>query len=134
MKCSNMIWPCQNRKCHYHIHADNLSLNLEKCNETDKSRSIGNCTKLINSPWTLEEIAKVWGITRERVRQIEEEALNKLTLSIKTDLLAEDHNLLKQLEKRRNEIRLRIRAKKIVQKMYNKKAKEKEVIEEKIAE
>ncbi len=40
-----------------------------------------------NQPKTLEEVGKVFGITRERVRQIEEKALRKLRNPIRADRL-----------------------------------------------
>lgn len=36
-----------------------------------------NCVLLIQSPLTLEEIAKMWGLSKERIRQIESRAIVK---------------------------------------------------------
>jgi len=129
MKCLNETWPCQNRRCHHHIHAYDLGLNSKKYKETDKSLEIGNCCKKICSEWTLEEIAECWGLTRERIRQIEEKGLDRLTLSTKADLFAGDYDLLKQLTKRRKEIKLRKKEQREKDEIYKRKEKERKIRE-----
>lgn len=39
-----------------------------------------NCVLSVNRPWTLEEIAEIWGLSRERIRQIQDKAINRLVI------------------------------------------------------
>lgn len=50
---------------------------------TDRERDVVKCRRLSDQPQTLEEISGRYGITRERVRQIEVAALQKLATEIK---------------------------------------------------
>jgi len=123
MKCLNEIWPCRNKHCHFHVHAYGLNLNQSKCKETDKSLEIGNCRKRICNEWTLEEIGECLGLTRERVRQIEEKALEKLILGVKVNDFADNNSLKKQLVKRRDGIRLKREEREKKEKIYQEKAR-----------
>jgi hypothetical protein len=64
-------------------HLLNPAVRLGRCRRrrtNDALRRDRGCQFLIQEPWTLEEIAEVWGFSRERVRQIEETALFKYIL------------------------------------------------------
>jgi len=69
--CPDLSRPCQNYDCRHNMFAYGLKLDRERIKETRKTRSIRNCDKLIDSEWTLEEIGQAWGLSRERIRQIE---------------------------------------------------------------
>jgi RNA polymerase sigma-32 factor len=59
-----------------------LSVALESL--TDRERSIIVERRLRERPTSLDEVAQKWGISRERVRQIEMRAVEKLRWSVKT--------------------------------------------------
>ena len=79
-KCRyHQAWPCQNFACEENVFY--WKLNLAHHYETEMTEKIGNC--LINNvdEWTLDQIGKAWGLSRERIRQIEEKAMDKLKYS-----------------------------------------------------
>jgi hypothetical protein len=88
---------CQNRKCRHHVLWDEL--NLPDGKETEASLKFHNCMCLIYGELTLEETGQIWGLTRERIRQIELNALMKSGLTIrwqkKEDLLPKDLTFFK---------------------------------------
>jgi RNA polymerase sigma-32 factor len=51
---------------------------------TSREQQILNERKLDENPKTLEELSEVFGVSRERIRQIEAKALNKLTKTVHT--------------------------------------------------
>ncbi len=51
---------------------------------TPREQQILNERKLDENPKTLEELSEVFGVSRERIRQIEAKALNKLTKTVHT--------------------------------------------------
>lgn len=53
-------------------------LNIKKPIYTERFKEFKNCMLLLDEPITLEDIGMAYGITRERVRQIEEKALTKV--------------------------------------------------------
>ena len=59
---------------------------------TPREQQILNDRKLGEKPKTLEELGEIFGVSRERIRQIEVKALNKLTKSVHT--VAERRGLL----------------------------------------
>jgi hypothetical protein len=75
--------PCTNFKCHNNLFWEDLKLNREKIQMTDKAFEIGNCCCLIVHPWSPEEISEAWGLTTEAVRRSEGEALKKLQMKIR---------------------------------------------------
>jgi hypothetical protein len=74
VKCSSKGYPvcCQDDEyctvaiCHYYADMANL----------------GNCMLRVDREYTLEEIGKMMNLTRERVRQIEEKAVEKVRREI----------------------------------------------------
>lgn len=73
--CQNFVG-CQNFDCKQNIFWKELKLKRPK--ETELAKYFKNCMLNIDREMTLEEIGQMWGITRERVRQIEERAILKL--------------------------------------------------------
>ena len=70
------------------VEADNLRLVLDRLDEMDKREATVLRMRFgLNDapPKTLKEIGESLGLTRERVRQIENEALGKLSASMQTD-------------------------------------------------
>jgi hypothetical protein len=57
---------------------EELNLDREKIQMTDKALEIRNCCCLITHPWTPEEISEAWGLTKEVLSCSEEEAFKKL--------------------------------------------------------
>jgi len=74
---------CTNFKCPHNLFWEELNLDREKIQMTDKALEIRNCCCLINLSWTPEEISDAWGLTREGIRRSEEEALTKLQKKIR---------------------------------------------------
>jgi len=70
--------PCLNCKCSHNLFWEGLKLDIQRIHMTQKALQIGNCCRLIREPWTLDEIAEVWGLTKKRVRQCEESAWRKI--------------------------------------------------------
>ncbi len=69
---------CTNFKCPHNLFWEELSLDRDKIQLTDKALQIRNCCCLITNPWTPEEISEAWGLTREGIGRSEEEAFKKL--------------------------------------------------------
>ena len=69
---------CTNFKCPNNLFWEELSLDWDKIQMTDKALEIRNCCCLIIDPWTPEEISEAWGLTREGIRHSEKEAFQKL--------------------------------------------------------
>jgi len=59
---------------------------------TDRERHILTQRRLIDDPLTLEELAGQYGVSRERVRQIEVRAFEKLQKAMRA--AAEERNLV----------------------------------------
>src|SRR4030042_1041407 len=74
---------CTNFKCPHNLFWEELNLDREKIQMTDKALEIRNCCCLITNPWTLEEISEALGLTREEIRRSEEEALRKLQWKVR---------------------------------------------------
>ena len=73
---------CTNFKCPHNLFWEELNLDREKIQMTDRALEIRNCCCLIMNPWTSEEISNAWGLTREKIRRSEEEAFRKLQKKI----------------------------------------------------
>src|SRR5512139_3663982 len=69
---------CTNFKCPHNLFWEELSLDREKIQMTDKALEIRNCCCKIVDPWTPEEIAEAWGLAKERIKQSEAAAWRKL--------------------------------------------------------
>jgi len=70
------------------VEADNLRLVLHRLEEMDKREATVLRMRFgLNDspPKTLKEIGESLGLTRERVRQIENEALGKLSASLRAE-------------------------------------------------
>ena len=70
--------PCMNCRCPHNLFWVGLRLNLDKIHITDKALEVGNCCCLINEPWTVEQIANIWGITEQSVKRSEASAWRKV--------------------------------------------------------
>lgn len=73
---------CLQFACPAHLLNPAVRLGRRRRQTNDALRRDRGCQFLIQDPWTLEEIAQVWGFSRERVRQIEETALLKYILHL----------------------------------------------------
>jgi hypothetical protein len=74
---------CTNFKCPHNLFWEELSLDRDKIQMTDKALEIRNCCCRIIRPWTPEEISDAWGLTREAIRNFQEEAFKKLQKKIR---------------------------------------------------
>ena len=63
----------------------------------DRERHIFNERRLREDPRTLEELSKVYDISRERVRQIESRAFEKVQKSVRSAVRAEARARAEQL-------------------------------------
>ncbi len=75
---------CTNFKCPHNLFWEELSLDREKIQMTEKALEIRNCCRRIIHPWTLEEISDAWGLTKDTIMHFEEEAFGKLQKKIRT--------------------------------------------------
>ncbi len=69
---------CMNFKCRNNLFWEELGLDMDRIQMTDKALEIRNCCCLITQPWTPDEISEAWGLTRQGVRNSEKEAFQKL--------------------------------------------------------
>ena len=81
---------CTNFKCPHNLFWEELNLDREKIQMTDKALEIRNCCCLIIYPWTPEEISEALGLTREEIRCSEEEASKKLQRKFR--IILEENN------------------------------------------
>jgi len=70
--------PCKEYRCPHNLFWEQLRLNLNKIQITNKASEIRNCCCLIDEPWTPEEIGDIWGLTGEGIRQCEAMAWKKV--------------------------------------------------------
>jgi hypothetical protein len=103
--------PCTNFKCPHNLFWEELDLDRDKIQMTDRALEIRNCCCLIMNPWTSEEISNAWGLKRGEIRRYEEVALKKLQRKTQINLNENndiDHKknplilLLPQFQIRRN--------------------------------
>jgi len=76
---------CTNSKCPHNLFWEELNLDRDKIQMTEKAIEIRNCCCKIVRPWTQEEISDAWGLTGEAIRRFEEEAFSKLQRKIQID-------------------------------------------------
>ena len=69
---------CTNFKCPHNLFWEELNLDRDKIQMTDRALEIGNCCCLINEPWSAEEIGDVWGLTIENIIRCERMAWGKI--------------------------------------------------------
>ena len=74
---------CTNFKCRNNLFWEELSLDRDKIQMTDKALEIRNCCCLIMNPWTSDEISNAWGLTKEQIRRSEVKALKKLRRKVR---------------------------------------------------
>ena len=74
---------CTNFKCPHNLFWEELNLDREKIQMTNKVLEIRNCCCLIAHPWTPQEISDAWGLTTEGIRRSEEEAFKKLQRKVR---------------------------------------------------
>jgi len=74
---------CTNFKCPHNIFWEELNLDRDKIQMTDRALEIRNCCYLIMNPWTPEEISDAWGLTKEAIRRSEERAFRKLQRKVR---------------------------------------------------
>jgi len=75
-----------------YTHDDHLARFMDEARKFEKAlerltpreQQILNDRRLGEKPKTLEELGKIFGVSRERIRQIEVKALNKLTKTVHT--------------------------------------------------
>ena len=76
---------CTNFKCPHNLFWEELSLDRNKIQMTDKAIEIRNCCCKIVHPWTQEEIGDAWGLTKKAISRSEEVALRKIGKKIQTN-------------------------------------------------
>lgn len=67
------VFKCTDAKCQRNFFWDKLG--LKKSQETDISDKYHNCMLFLDDELTLDQIGRIWGMSRERIRQIEEKAI-----------------------------------------------------------
>ena len=72
MPCGKENGICKDFDCQHNFFY--TGLRLANPQETEKTASILNCCCLIDGPWTLDEVGQAWGVSRERIRQMERDA------------------------------------------------------------
>jgi hypothetical protein len=79
------IYSCQNTGCKHHIFYYRVFENNTHHgkhptyftpNETEVSRSFGNCMVRLNRELTLEEIAEIYGVSRQSITRVIDSVLN----------------------------------------------------------
>ena len=80
-KTQNLSIPCQDFSCMFNLFWDKLEL---KKPNYELGSLFYNCEKILFCIYprlTLEMIGEIWGLSRERIRQLEDRALRKLKAS-----------------------------------------------------
>lgn len=91
-----MTWVCDNYECRHNLWWKGVvkpkkvkgtqDFKAIKVVVTPKAEEVHGCMCCIHEPWTLEEIGQLWGFSRERIRQVEESALEKIKKMFLPDL------------------------------------------------
>jgi len=74
---------CTNFKCPHNLFCEELNLDRDRIQMTERALEIRNCCCLIIHPWTSEEISDAWGLTKEAIRRSEEGAFRKLQRKVR---------------------------------------------------
>ncbi len=69
---------CTNFQCPHNLFWEELGLDRDKIQMTDRALEIRNCCRRIIRPWTPEEIGEAWGLTKKAIRQCEAMAWRKM--------------------------------------------------------
>ena len=77
--------PCRKYDCPHNLFYNRLRLGT-RFKETPLAASWKNCDLNIDRKCKLREIAEMWGMSKERVRQIEERALVHFYLTLKQEV------------------------------------------------
>ncbi len=76
--------PCPYRHCFFHLFSTELE-SSHKLVETQKFISVHGCQLMIMEPWQMEEIAEMWGISKQRIMFMEHRAMEKIQLAVGID-------------------------------------------------
>ena len=74
---------CMNQKCSHNIFWEKIKKGIGRChkrimlNKRTAAEDFGNCMCLLDRELTLDEIGEIYGLSRERIRQIEGAAMAK---------------------------------------------------------
>ena len=94
---------CDYTFCQHNIFWDKLNLS-SKAHPNETSLLFSNCMCLLQGrEFNLEEIGGMWGITRERIRQIERDGVIKLLSISKGNFFLEELGFKKESVKKRLE-------------------------------
>jgi len=85
---------CTNFKCSHNLFWEELSLDRDRIQMTDKALEIRNCCCLIIHPWTPEQISEAWGLTKEKVGRSEEEAFKQLLRKVRINRNHHQHEVI----------------------------------------
>ena len=105
---ADLTHPCEIWGCRYNLF---FKEDWTRCDKnSDIAKEIKNCVLLIESPLTLEEIGKMWGLSRERIRQIENCAIIKFikrfALLHADWFTPEEHDLIRSLSPNQRKLKL----------------------------
>jgi len=85
---------CTDFKCPHNLFWEELGLNRDKIQMTEKAVEIRNCCRRIVRPWTAEEISEAWGLTREGIERSEEEAFKQLLRKVRINRNHHQHEVI----------------------------------------
>lgn len=77
--------PCRNYECRHNFFYRGLRLG-SRFRETELSLSWSNCDKNIQRRCKLREIGEMWGMSKERVRQIQDKAIVNFIEGLKKEV------------------------------------------------
>jgi hypothetical protein len=81
LKAGQNSKPCRDFKCEHNFFWNKSNI-FSPSKETEDTIKVNNCMCLLNEEMTLDQIGEIFGLTRERVRQIEENAIRKVCAAI----------------------------------------------------
>ena len=77
--------PCRKYECRHNLFHSGLRLG-SRFRETPLAESLNNCEKNIKRRCKLREIAEMWGMSKERVRQIQNLAVLHFIQGLKKEV------------------------------------------------